>query len=249
VAWVAPKSSPSPSPSSPAGVTPAPEEGPADPDRDTGLPRWLLDHLDLDDGEPVSRADVEAVFRSLLEPLEAAYGPDTWAGWGERVASWETAQLRSRVAELEAQHVTDTSACIDSDRERNQARANLSQIELELEAVLDYLRGEYAACSHQGVGLPGCPTCGGRWRPETRRAVQEHRDRVEAQRVRVAEIERQLDQALTRAAAERSVSPSRDRAIRALVRALGRMTAGDGDATVEGAVFEALSALVEVDGE
>lgn len=41
----------------------------------------------------------------------------------------------------------------------------------EIDALLAYLRGGFA-CTHNGIGLPGCPTCEGRWSRDTRALVQ-----------------------------------------------------------------------------
>lgn len=44
-------------------------------------------------------------------------------------------------------------------------------------ALLDYLGDGWRDCTHEGIGLPGCPTCEGRWGAEVRRVAQAHRDR------------------------------------------------------------------------
>ena len=48
--------------------------------------------------------------------------------------------LSARVAELEAQHVTDTEACLAADRERNQARRERDEALVELDAARTRVR-------------------------------------------------------------------------------------------------------------
>lgn len=120
------------------------------------------------------------------------------------------------------------------------------------DALLDYLRGEWADCTHEGVGPPGCPTCEGRWSDEVRRVVQGHRDRMtatsalglraereariadleahgaQARRQRdealaeVAELREQVEQLQARIAAERSVA-SADPSSERTRRAVGHL--------------------------
>lgn len=82
----------------------------ADPDADLGLP-WLAELLGLDDGEAVSRADVEQVWRGLVEPIAIALGGTrtTWqshelaqlAAAAIQQRSQTTARLQARGEELE----------------------------------------------------------------------------------------------------------------------------------------------------
>lgn len=64
----------------------------------------------------------------------------------------------------------------------------------EIDALLAYLRGDGDGCTHEGIGLPGCSTCEGRWSREVRAVAQAHAGR--AGRIRRAIEETDLDLAV-----------------------------------------------------
>lgn len=62
-------------------------------------PAWLAELLDLDDGDEVTRANVEAVFRRFRDPIEAVFGKgDTLAGLADRVVTWMNGRNRWVIA-------------------------------------------------------------------------------------------------------------------------------------------------------
>lgn len=112
-----------------------------------------------------------------------------------------------------------------------------------MDALLDYLAGQWRTCDHQAIGVPGCPTCEGRWSRRVQRIVQSHRDRTDRA---VAEAVAEVSSGRVREAeaTEAAIRRTFGRAARAL-RAHGASDAVIGDVLGVPAVL--VHALVELE--
>jgi hypothetical protein len=85
-------------------------------------------------------------------------------------ATQEADRLRTRLVDAEAER--------DRLRRGLLTEFSLAEAELDRQALLAYL-AYTGGCTHEGIGLPGCPTCEGRWTRDVRAAVHAHRDEVD----------------------------------------------------------------------
>lgn len=93
-----------------------------------------------------------AELEALIERAEARLNGLSPDGPLDERISWYTQARNNAVLALEAQHITDTRACLSADRERNEARAEAARLHEQVEQLQARIAGERPVVSTEQTG-------------------------------------------------------------------------------------------------